>query len=135
MTVNILIADDEMSMRYNLKFAVERVAPSKDNVFFFAQDYNTALEQIKSNTINIAFPDINMPGKTGLELAQAVKGYGPGINMIMVTAHREYALGDFSAVSSTVSTGFIALIIGAVVLIAVICFILIYKKKKANLSK
>lgn len=90
--MNILIADDEMSMRYDLKFAVERVAPFDDKVFFFAQDYDSAVEQIKSNKINIAFLDINMPGKTGLELAQAIKSYDSDINIIMVTAHREYAL-------------------------------------------
>lgn len=90
--MNILIADDEMSMRYDLKFAVERVAPSDDNVFFFAQNYDTAIEQIKSNRIDVAFLDINMPGKTGLELAQAIKSYDSDINIIMVTAYREYAL-------------------------------------------
>ncbi len=90
--MNILIADDEMIMRCDLKFAIERVAPSEDNVFFFAQDYDSAVEQIKSNKINVAFLDINMPGKTGLELAQAIKGYDSDINIIMVTAHEEYAL-------------------------------------------
>lgn len=90
--MNILIADDEMSMRYDLKFAVERVAPSDDNEFFFAQNYDTAIEQITNNKINIAFLDINMPGKTGLELARAIKSIAPDINIIMVTAHREYAL-------------------------------------------
>lgn len=90
--MNILIADDEMSMRYDLKFAVERVAQVDDNVFFFARDYDSAVEQIKNNKINVAFLDINMPGKTGLELAQTIKGYDSDINIIMVTAHREYAL-------------------------------------------
>ena len=90
--MNILIADDEMSMRYDLKFAIERAAPSEDNVFFFAQDYDSAVEQIKSNKINVAFLDINMPGKTGLELAQAIKSYDTDINIIMVTAYKEYAL-------------------------------------------
>ncbi|MEE3332966.1 MAG: response regulator [Ruminococcus sp.] len=90
--MNILIADDEMGMRYDLKFAVERAAPSDDNVFFFAQDYDTAVEQIKSNKINVAFLDINMPGKTGLELARTIKSFDSNINIIMVTAHREYAL-------------------------------------------
>lgn len=90
--MNILIADDEMNMRYDLKFAVERAAPSEENEFFFAQDYDSALEQIKNNKITIAFLDINMPGKTGLELAQAIKTYDSDINIIMVTAHRQYAL-------------------------------------------
>lgn len=92
MRLKILIADDEMSMRYDLKFAIDRVAPSDDNEFFFAQNYDTAIEQIQNNRINIAFLDINMPGKTGLELAQAIKGLDSDINIIMVTAHREYAL-------------------------------------------
>ena len=53
--MNILIADDEMSMRYDLKFAVERVAPADENVFFFAQNYDTAVEQLKQNKIDVAF--------------------------------------------------------------------------------
>ena len=92
MSMNILIADDEMSMRYDLKFAVERVAPADDNVFFFAQNYETAVEQLKDNTIDVVFLDINMPGRNGLELARAIKSLAPGINIIMVTAYREYAL-------------------------------------------
>ena len=90
--MNILIADDEMSMRYDLKFAVERVAPSDDNVFYFAQNYDTAIEQLKNNKIDVAFLDINMPGKSGLELARAIKSLDPDINIIVVTAYREYAL-------------------------------------------
>lgn len=90
--MNILIADDEMSMRYDLKFAIERVAESDDNVFFFAQNYDTAMEQLKNNKINVAFLDINMPGKSGLELAQAIKRLDPDVNIIVVTAYREYAL-------------------------------------------
>ena len=90
--MNILIADDEMSMRYDLKLAVERVMPSDENVFFFAHNYDTAVEQIQHNVIDVAFLDINMPGKNGLALAQAIKSNHPDINIIMVTAHREYAL-------------------------------------------
>ena len=90
--MNILIADDEMSMRYDLKLAVERVAPSDENTFFFAQNYETAVEQIQNNPISVAFLDINMPGKNGLALAQAIKRLNPDVNIIMVTAYREYAL-------------------------------------------
>lgn len=90
--MNILIADDEKSMRYDLQFAVERVTPSEDKVFFFAENYDSAVEQVEKNKIDIAFLDINMPGKTGLELAKTIKSHDPDINIIMVTAYREYAL-------------------------------------------
>ena len=90
--MNILIADDEKSMRYDLQFAVERVIPSEDKVFFFAENYDSAVEQVEKNKIDIAFLDINMPGKTGLELAKTIKSHDPDINIIMVTAYREYAL-------------------------------------------
>ena len=92
MNMNILIADDELGMRYDLQFAIERVAPSDDNIFYFAQNYDTAIEQLKNNKINVAFLDINMPGKSGLELARAIKSLDPDINIIVVTAYREYAL-------------------------------------------
>ena len=88
--MNILIADDEMIMREDLKLAVERVSPG--NTYYFAKNYETALEHIRSHKPDIAFLDINMPGKTGLELARAIKSFDPAINIIMVTAYREYAL-------------------------------------------
>ena len=46
---------------------------------------------MKNNEIDIAFLDIRMPGKTGIELARAIKIIKPDINIIIVTAYADYA--------------------------------------------
>ena len=88
--MNILITDDEKFMREDLQNAVERVHPG--NTYFFAENFDSAVKEVRDNEIDVAFLDINMPGKTGLELAKEIKDMCPSINIIIVTAHAEYAL-------------------------------------------
>lgn len=47
---------------------------------------------MKNHDIDIAFLDIRMPGKTGIDLARAIKIIKPDINIIIVTAYADYAL-------------------------------------------
>ena len=88
--MNILIADDEKLMREDLKNAIERVRPGND--YHMAKNYDEAVKVVETENIDIAFLDINMPGKTGLELTKTLKKMKPDINIIMVTAHADYAL-------------------------------------------
>ena len=88
--MNILITDDERFMREDLQKAVERIHPG--NTYFFAENFDGAVEAVRENEIEVAFLDVNMPGKTGLELAKEIKVIRPDINIIIVTAHAEYAL-------------------------------------------
>ena len=88
--MNILIADDEKLMREDLKNAIERVRPGND--YYMAKNYDEAVKVVEAESIDIAFLDINMPGKTGLELTKTLKKMNPDINIIMVTAHADYAL-------------------------------------------
>ena len=88
--MKILIADDEKFMREDLQKAVERVCPG--NTYFFAENYDSAVQAVRENEIEVAFRDIRMPGKTGLELAKAIRELRPAINIIIVTAYTEYAL-------------------------------------------
>ena len=88
--MEILIADDEKYIREELKNTIDRIIPG--NNYHFARNFDTALEEMKSNEIDIAFLDIRMPGKTGLELARAIKIIKPDINIIIVTAYADYAL-------------------------------------------
>ncbi len=89
MIMEILIADDEKYIREELKNTIERITPG--NSYHFARNFDTALEEMKNNEIDIAFLDIRMPGKTGIELARAIKIIKPDINIIIVTAYADYA--------------------------------------------
>ncbi len=88
--MEILIADDEKFIREELKNTIERLSPG--NSYYLARSFDTALEEMKSHNIDIAFLDIRMPGKTGLDLARAIKIIKPDINIIIVTAYADYAL-------------------------------------------
>ena len=88
--MKILITDDERFMREDLQRALERVHPG--NTYHFAENFDSAVEVVRENEIEVAFLDVNMPGKTGLELAKEIKVIRPDINIIIVTAHAEYAL-------------------------------------------
>lgn len=88
--MRILITDDEMFMCEDLKEAIERVSPG--NAYFFADGYNEATDVIESESIDVAFLDVNMPGLSGIELARRIKQISPDTNIIMVTAFEQYAL-------------------------------------------
>ena len=88
--MNMLIADDEEYMREELRDALERV--SSGNTYYYASDYDLAVDTIGNQEIDIAFLDINMPGKSGLEIARTIKKISKKTNIIIVTAHEEYAL-------------------------------------------
>ncbi len=56
-----------------------------------------ALTFIKSNHVDIAFLDIEMPQMTGLELAENLMDSNPFIEIVFVTAYNQYALEAFRA--------------------------------------
>lgn len=55
-----------------------------------------AIEYLKNNACDVAFIDINMPDKTGLELAVELKEICGSINIIFVTGYSQYAVDAFS---------------------------------------
>ncbi len=50
-----------------------------------------AIRYVKSNDVDIAFLDIEMPDINGLVLAKALKDIKPNLNIVFVTGHMEYA--------------------------------------------
>ena len=90
--MKILIVDDEEYLREDLKDALERVSPG--NEYYFAGDYDHAMDEVMraGSSLDIAFLDIQMPGKNGLTLAEQIKRTDPGVNIVMVTAYSQYAL-------------------------------------------
>ena len=89
--MKILIVDDEEYLRADLLDALERVTPG-GNEYSFAAEYDGAMDLIKNNAFDIAFLDIQMPGKNGLTLAEESKKLRPQMNIVMVTAYSHYAL-------------------------------------------
>jgi two-component system response regulator AlgR len=53
------------------------------------------LQMVKHATIDLAFVDMAMPGDSGLTLAAQLRQQQPGIHLIFVTAHAEYALDAY----------------------------------------
>lgn len=88
--MKILIVDDVALLREDLREAVERITPG--NEYSEAQNFDEAMRLIENNTFDIAFLDIQIPGKNGLAIAEVIKRKSPKTNVIMVTAYNQYAL-------------------------------------------
>lgn len=85
--IKCLIIDDEKNAHYVLQNYIERQA----DLILSGQFYEalTAIEFIQQHEIDLIFLDINMPGKDGFELIQALP-VSPQI--ILTTAYSQFAL-------------------------------------------
>jgi len=88
-----LIAEDEPLMRERLKEKLADAWPELD-IVAEAADGNAALALFKEWQPLIAFLDIRMPGKTGLDVAAAIGG---DCHVVFITAYDQYALKAFDA--------------------------------------
>jgi two-component system nitrogen regulation response regulator GlnG len=75
----ILIADDERSIRLVLR----KYLQSQGHEVIEAEDGRRALEILKSSPVDVAFVDIKMPGKSGLEILEEVKD----VPIVILTAY------------------------------------------------
>jgi DNA-binding NtrC family response regulator len=78
----ILIVDDEKSVRYSFR----KILNTGKYELFEAENFDTAIEIFHSIQPDLAIVDIEMPGKTGLDLLKAFKKYSPHTPVIIVTA-------------------------------------------------
>ena len=78
---NILIVDDEQSLRQSLKLALD----SNYNIFF-AETGKEALDLLRKNSIDLVLLDIRLPEVDGIEVLERIKDIDDTINVIMVTA-------------------------------------------------
>lgn len=79
---NILIVDDELSMRQFLKILLEKEGYGVDA----AKDGPTALKKAASRKYDLTISDIRMPGMSGLELLAELKGQYPDMPVLLITA-------------------------------------------------
>jgi len=88
-----LIAEDEPLMRERLKDKLAEVWPEL-TVVAEAEDGDQALALFNEYQPQIAFLDIRMPGRTGLDVAAAI---GAQCHVVFITAYDQYALKAFEA--------------------------------------
>jgi two-component system LytT family response regulator len=90
--MKILIVDDEQLASSRLQRLLEELKYQDITVF---NDTDEVIEDLKSNSYDLVFLDIQMPKITGIELANIVLEYNPRSFIIFQTAYSEYALEAF----------------------------------------
>ena len=88
-----LIAEDEPLMRERLKEKLAEVWPEL-SIVAEASDGDEALALFDVHEPDIAFLDIRMPGRSGLDVAAAIGGE---CHIVFITAYDQYALAAFDA--------------------------------------
>ena len=71
-----------------MKRALEEVAVGAK--LYFCRDVKSALQTAAENKIDVAFLDIHMPEKDGIELARDLKMTNPKINIVFATGFSEH---------------------------------------------
>jgi len=88
-----LIADDEPHLARALQEHLARLWPEL-RLLHVARNGPEAAERIAALRPDLAFLDIQMPGLTGLEVAQGIEG---ATRVVFVTAYDEYAVQAFES--------------------------------------
>ena len=81
----ILVIDDEYPVRELISQIVKREGFSCDT----AEDVDSALELIEKNEYSLLISDINMPGKTGIDLLNSLADYDKPLAILMATAEND----------------------------------------------
>jgi len=89
--ITAVIADDEPHLAFYLKDQLQKLWPDL-NVVYVARNGIEAAEKIAQLQPDLAFLDIQMPGLTGLQVAQGIEG---NTRVVFVTAYDEFAVQAF----------------------------------------
>ena len=90
----ILVDDEPLSLEL---FKIECANMPGFEVAGLFDNPESALEYASANPVHFALLDINMPGMSGIELARRLREAQPGMVIIFVTAHPEYAADAIQA--------------------------------------
>ncbi|MCG8587722.1 MAG: sigma 54-interacting transcriptional regulator, partial [Proteobacteria bacterium] len=82
----ILVADDEASIRFVLREALEEAG----HVVTEVEDGQRAFEALVSDRFDLAFLDIRMPGATGLELLDRLQTTATATSIVIITAQNTF---------------------------------------------
>ena len=78
-----IVVDDETSALH--VFLDQVVTDSKREYHFFKDNPKNILDYVRSNEVDLAFLDVNMPNINGLELARSLVKLSPAIKIAFVT--------------------------------------------------
>ncbi len=88
MSVNILIADDSATMR---KIIIRSINAIGIDSVAEACDGEQAISMFKPGMFDLVLTDWNMPNKTGLDVARAIRPQDPNVPIVMITTESEKA--------------------------------------------
>lgn len=88
----VLIDNDKKNLKI-IENSLSKYEIFTDIVIF--TDPLTAVDAIKVINPDVVFTDVEMPGMSGLELAQYVIDYNPAIKLVFITAYDCYAIEAF----------------------------------------
>ena len=91
--MDVLLVDDEMLELEQLEYIMKPYFPNWS--FYKAQDASIALNLAKKMKFSLAFLDIQMPGKSGLDLAKELKTLYE-IDIIIVSAFQSFEYAQAS---------------------------------------
>ncbi|MEE3326833.1 MAG: sigma-54 dependent transcriptional regulator [Myxococcota bacterium] len=80
--MSILVADDESSIRFVIREALETDGHAVTEV----DDGDSAIQMLLASHFDLAFIDIRMPGQTGLEVLDQVRAMGCATPIVIITA-------------------------------------------------
>lgn len=86
--MNILAVDDEYYALELMRNALEEVAGG--STVYLCRDVRSALQTATEHKIDVAFLDIHLPEKNGVELARELKLLNPRVNIVFATGFSEY---------------------------------------------
>lgn len=85
--IKVIIADDHAIVRQGIVKILEKTGDI--SVQDEASNGKELLEKIRQNTYNVLVLDLNMPGRSGLDLINDVLSYNPAISILILSVSSE----------------------------------------------
>jgi len=92
MPITTYIVDDEAPARERLIFLIETFLQGELEIIGQSNKTDQALKQIQKLSPELLFLDVEMPGMTGLELAEILETKAYKGKIIFITAHDHYSI-------------------------------------------
>lgn len=98
MTLKALVVDDEAPARSEFRYLLDEAGGVE--VVGEASNASEALQLIKAIPYDVVFLDIDMPGLSGVQLAEVLAGLERPPSIVFVTAHMEHAVKAFEVAAT-----------------------------------